>query len=64
MTISIIEPENNQQRRYAMRNFLTLSLALVCGFVAAFASIAHCDKTTQAAILIGLVCVLFAQMKK
>jgi hypothetical protein len=47
-----------------MKNFITLSIALVCGFVAAFASVAHCDKTTQAAILCGLVCVLFAQMKK
>jgi len=46
-----------------MKNLITISLALVCGLVAAFAAIAQCGKVSQSAILIGLVFVLIAQVK-
>lgn len=47
-----------------MRNLINLTAALLCGFGAAFASVAQCDKTTQAFILIGLVFVALSQIKK
>lgn len=46
-----------------MKNFISLSIALACGFLAAFAAVAQHDKLSQSAILIGLVFVLITQVK-